>query len=99
LAVGFLFVAVVAVEAEMHEIMYSTFIMRVDNKPDAMARVAMLFHRRAIRIASLFIVSSGSADAVRIEVTAIADAGQAQRIVADLYKLVNVLFVESLVLQ
>jgi acetolactate synthase-1/3 small subunit len=79
----------------MPEVMTTTFILQVQNDPNSLARVVMLFHRRAIRIASLTMEPTITSGTLRIELTAIAHAGQAQRMTADLHKLVNVLFVEK----
>jgi acetolactate synthase small subunit len=74
--------------------MTTLFFVDAENKPDVLARVAMVFHRRAIPIQTLVMVP-GLHDNLRISLTAELDEDRSQRIVADLYKLVNVCLVET----
>jgi acetolactate synthase I/III small subunit len=74
--------------------MTNTFTIYAENKPDLLARVVLLFHRRAIRIHSLHMDPDERAEVLKITIAAEANEGQSVRLTADLYKLVNVLSVE-----
>ncbi len=76
--------------------MITTFLVEAENKPDALARIVMLFHRRAIIILSLSMIAIEHPGVVRMTVTVDADQVQAERTVANLYKLVDVLSVEMI---
>jgi len=73
--------------------MMVTVFIDADNKRDVLARVVMLFHRRAITIHSLVMVSGDGDDMLRMTIEAEFEETQSVRIVANLYKLVNVRFV------
>jgi acetolactate synthase small subunit len=71
----------------------TTFLVDAENMRDILARVVMLFHRKAIPIHS-FIMVSGRDGALRIKFIAGTDESRSLRIVADLYKLVGVRLVK-----
>ena len=60
------------------------------NKPDVLARVVMLFHRRGVQIQWLNMVTADSEGILRIKVVAELEEAHAMRITADLYKLRDV---------
>jgi len=76
--------------------MMTTFLVEAENKPDVLARIVMLFHRRAIIILSLSMIAIEDPGVVRMTATVDADQVQAERTVANLYKLVDVLSVETI---
>ena len=76
--------------------MLNTFIVYVENKPGVLTRVASLFRRRAFNIDSLAVGRTEKPEVSRMTITVDADADQARRIEANLYKLVNVLLVENI---
>jgi acetolactate synthase-1/3 small subunit len=73
-----------------------TFIVYVENKPGVLSRVASLFRRRAFNIDSLTVGRTEKPDVSRMTIVTEADADQARRMVANIYKLVNVLLVDDL---
>jgi acetolactate synthase small subunit len=73
----------------------ATFLVEAEDKQDVLARVVMLFHRRAIVIRSFSMTPSKHPGIVRMAITVEADQVQTERTVANLYKLVNVLSVET----
>jgi len=75
--------------------MLNTFVVYVENKPGVLARVATLFRRRAFNIDSLTVGRTEKAEVSRMTIVVDADRDQALRVEANLYKLVNVLFVEN----
>jgi acetolactate synthase-1/3 small subunit len=72
-----------------------TFIVQVENKPGVLTRVASLFRRRAYNIESLTVGHTDQAGVSRLTVVVDTDEFGARRLEANLYKLVNVLRVES----
>ena len=76
--------------------MLRTFVVHTQSKPDALARVVLLFHRRALNIEALTVTRNKEADAARITITVDADSDQSQLIEANLHKLVDVLLVENI---
>jgi acetolactate synthase-1/3 small subunit len=76
--------------------MLNTFVVYVENKPGVLTRVASLFRRRAFNIDSLTVGRTEKAEVSRMTIVVDADYDQAQRVEANLYKLVNVLFVENI---
>jgi acetolactate synthase-1/3 small subunit len=68
----------------------------VENKPGVLTRVSSLFRRRAFNIDSLTVGRTEKPEVSRMTITVDADADQAKRIEASLYKLVNVLLVENI---
>ncbi|HUO35611.1 MAG TPA: acetolactate synthase small subunit [Candidatus Acidoferrum sp.] len=76
--------------------MLNTFVVYVENKPGVLTRVASLFRRRAFNIDSLAVGRTERPQVSRITITVDADADQARRIEANLYKLVEVLLVDNI---
>ena len=76
--------------------MLHTFIVYVDNKPGVLSRVVSLFRRRAFNIDSLTVGRTEKSDVSRMTIVVDTDADQARRIVANVYKLVNVLLVDDI---
>ena len=66
------------------------------NKPGVLTRVASLFRRRAFNIESLTVGRTEKPEVSRMTIVVDADHDQALRVEANLYKLVNVLFVENI---
>jgi acetolactate synthase I/III small subunit len=79
--------------------MLHTFIVYVDNKPGVLSRVVSLFRRRAFNIDSLTVGRTENQDVSRMTIVVDTDADQARRIVANVYKLVNVLLVDDITSQ
>jgi len=75
--------------------MLHTFIVYVENKPGVLSRVVSLFRRRAFNIDSLTVGRTEKPEVSRMTIVVDADADQARRIVANVYKLVNVLLVDD----
>jgi acetolactate synthase-1/3 small subunit len=75
--------------------MTKTLTIHAGNRPDFLARVVLLFHRRAIRIHSLHMDPDERPEVLKITIVAEASEDQSVRLAADLYKLVNVLSVET----
>jgi acetolactate synthase-1/3 small subunit len=73
-----------------------TFIAYVEDKPGVLNRVASLFRRRGFNIDSLTVGQTAEPGTSRMTVVLEADADTARRVVANLYKLVNVLRVEDI---
>ena len=73
-----------------------TFIVYVENKPGVLSRVVSLFRRRAFNIDSLTVGRTEKPEVSRMTIVTEADPDQARRIVANVYKLVNVLLVDDL---
>jgi acetolactate synthase I/III small subunit len=76
--------------------MLNTFVVYVENKPGVLTRVASLFRRRAFNIDSLTVGRTEKPEVSRMTIVIDADHDQALRVEANLYKLVNVLFVENI---
>jgi acetolactate synthase I/III small subunit len=76
--------------------MLHTFIVYVENKPGVLSRVVSLFRRRAFNIDSLTVGRTEKPEVSRMTIVVDADADQARRIVANVYKLVNVLLVDDI---
>ena len=76
-----------------------TFVVYVENKPGVLTRVASLFRRRAFNIDSLTVGRTEKPEVSRMTITVEADADEARRIEANLYKLVNVLLVDDITRQ
>lgn len=76
--------------------MLNTFVVYVENKPGVLTRVASLFRRRAFNIDSLTVGRTEKPEVSRMTIVVDADHDQALRVKANLYKLVNVLFVENI---
>jgi acetolactate synthase-1/3 small subunit len=76
--------------------MLRTFVAHVEDRPGVLNRVVSLFRRRGYNIASLTVGTTDQEGVSRLTVVMEADDDAARRIEANLYKLVNVLFVEDL---
>ncbi len=72
-----------------------TFVVYVENKPGVLSRVVSLFRRRAFNIDSLTVGRTEKPEVSRMTIVVDADDDQARRIVANVYKLVNVLLVDD----
>src|SRR5690606_19172103 len=75
--------------------MSRTFITYVEDRPGVLNRVVSLFRRRGYNIESLTVGRTARPEVSRITLVDGADADMARRIAANLYKLVNVLYVED----
>jgi acetolactate synthase I/III small subunit len=75
--------------------MLHTIVVYVENKPGVLSRVVSLFRRRAFNIDSLTVGRTEKQDVSRMTIVTDADEDQARRIVANVYKLVNVLYVDD----
>jgi acetolactate synthase-1/3 small subunit len=73
-----------------------TLIVTVEDKPGVLNRVASLFRRRGYNIDSLTVGHTAEPGVSRMTVVVHADDDTVRRLEANLYKLVNVLFVEKL---
>ena len=76
--------------------MLNTFAVYVQNKPGVLNRVASLFRRRAFNIESLSVGHTETPSVSRMTIVVDTDEGGAQRLEANLYKLVNVLRVDNI---
>src|ERR1700723_1097147 len=76
--------------------MLHTIVVYVENKPGVLSRVVSLFRRRAFNIDSLTVGRTEKAEVSRMTIVVDADDDQARRIVANVYKLINVLLVDDL---
>jgi acetolactate synthase I/III small subunit len=76
--------------------MLNTFVVYVENKPGVLTRVASLFRRRAFNIDSLTVGRTEKPEVSRMTIVVDADRDEANRVEANLYKLVNVLLVENI---
>jgi acetolactate synthase-1/3 small subunit len=74
----------------------TTFIVRVEDRPGVLTRVAEVFRRRAFNIESLTVGHTEAPGVSRMTIVVEADAAAARRLEAHLYKLVNVLRVDTL---
>jgi acetolactate synthase I/III small subunit len=75
--------------------MLHTIVVYAENKPGVLSRVVSLFRRRAFNIDSLTVGRTEKPDVSRMTIVTDADEDQARRIVANVYKLVNVLLVDD----
>src|SRR5271170_1429561 len=73
-----------------------TFVVYVENKPGVLSRVVSLFRRRAFNIDSLTVGRTEKPEVSRMTIVVDADDDQARRIVANVYKLINVLLVDDI---
>lgn len=76
--------------------MQHTLVILVEDKPGVLNRVASLFRRRAYNIESLTVGHTDMPGISRMTVTVAGDEHHIERLVAYLYKLVNVIQVEDL---
>jgi acetolactate synthase I/III small subunit len=77
--------------------MQHTLVALVEDKPGVLNRVASLFRRRAFNIESLTVGHTHKPGVSRMTIVVDSDQTDAERVVAYLYKLVNVIQVEDLV--
>jgi acetolactate synthase I/III small subunit len=75
--------------------MLITLVVRVENKPGVLNRVASLFRRRGFNIESLTVGHTEKPGVSRMTIVLDTDESGSLRIEANLYKLVNVLSVEN----
>jgi acetolactate synthase I/III small subunit len=73
-----------------------TFVAYVEDQPGVLNRVTTLFRRRGYNIASLNVGRTNQDGVSRMTIEVEADDDKAQRIEANLYKMVNVLSVEDI---
>lgn len=73
-----------------------TLVAYVEDKPGVLNRIASLFRRRGYNIASLNVGRTHEPGVSRMTIVVEGDAGIAQLMEANLYKLVNVLSVEDI---
>ncbi|MDR3575418.1 MAG: acetolactate synthase small subunit [Anaerolineaceae bacterium] len=76
--------------------MQHTLIALVEDKPGVLNRVASLFRRRAFNIESLTVGHTEKPGISRMTIVINSDEVNAERVVANLYKLVNVIQVDDL---
>jgi acetolactate synthase-1/3 small subunit len=72
-----------------------TIVAHVEDRPGVLARVVGLFRRRGYNIASLTVARTHDPGVSRLTVVVDADAETARRIEANLYKLIDVLYVDD----
>lgn len=72
------------------------FVITAQNKPDALARVVMLFHRTAVDIESIRMPLRGKGNELKITIAVDGKHPSAHRMAAILEKLVDVLSVETI---
>ncbi|HEX6466707.1 MAG TPA: acetolactate synthase small subunit [Terriglobales bacterium] len=75
--------------------MLNTFVIYVEDKPGVLARVAILFRRRAFNIETLTVGRTEHPGISRMTIVLDTDERGARRIEANLYKLVNVLWIQN----
>lgn len=73
-----------------------TFVVYVEDKPGVLNRVSSLFRRRNFNIDSLNVGTTNEAGVSRMTIVCDADEDKARRIEANLYKLVNCLYVDDI---
>jgi acetolactate synthase-1/3 small subunit len=78
--------------------MLRTFVMYVANKPGVLDRVASLFRRRAYNIETLTVARTERAGISRMLVEVRASDEEAQRLVANIHKLYDVVSVKDVTL-
>lgn len=76
--------------------MLNTFVVYVEDKPGVLARVAILFRRRAFNIDTLTVGRTEVPGVSRMTIVVDTDEHGALRIEANLYKLVNVLRIQNI---
>jgi acetolactate synthase I/III small subunit len=72
-----------------------TFIVHVEDRPGVLNRVISLFRRRAYNIDSLTVARTERRAISRITLVLVVDEREARLLEANLYKLINVLYVED----
>jgi len=76
--------------------MAHTLVVHVEDRPGVLNRVASLFRRRAFNITSLTVGPTDKAGVSRMTIVVDTDDSGAERLTANLYKLVSVLRVENI---
>jgi acetolactate synthase-1/3 small subunit len=76
--------------------MHHTLVALVEDKPGVLNRVASLFRRRAFNIESLAVGHTSEPGISRMTIVIDSDQSNAERVIAYLYKLVNVIHIEDL---
>jgi acetolactate synthase-1/3 small subunit len=76
--------------------MHHTLVALVEDKPGVLNRVASLFRRRAFNIESLTVGRTAQPGISRMTIVVDSDQTSAERVIAYLYKLVNVVQVDDL---
>ena len=76
--------------------MHHTLIALVEDKPGVLNRISSLFRRRNFNIESLTVGRTAERGVSRMTIVIDSDQASAERVIAYLYKLVNVLQVEDL---
>jgi acetolactate synthase I/III small subunit len=76
--------------------MQHTLVALVEDKPGVLNRVASLFRRRAFNIESLTVGHTDRPGISRMTIVVNSDQTDAERVMANLYKLVNVVQVDDL---
>ena len=76
--------------------MHHTLVALVEDKPGVLNRIASLFRRRAFNIESLTVGRTAEPGISRMTLVVDSDQTSMERVIAYLYKLVNVLQVEDL---
>lgn len=74
-----------------------TYIVRVENRPAVLTRVTEIFRRRAVNIESLTVGHTEASGVSRMTIVVDTDDATARRMEAHLYKLVNVLHVDTVI--
>jgi acetolactate synthase I/III small subunit len=72
-----------------------TFVVQARHSPESLVRIVLLFHRRRIEIRSLVARVERSSGVLWIEAEVRAEEGRVRHLEANLYNLVEVLFVEQ----
>ena len=80
----------------MSDATFRTFVVYVEDKPGVLNRVVSLFRRRNLNIHSLNVGTTHEPGVSRMTVVIDATPDGAKRIEANLYKLVNVLWVDDI---
>jgi acetolactate synthase-1/3 small subunit len=75
--------------------MTTTYIVRAENRPGVLTRVTEVFRRRAFNIESLTVGHTETPGVSRMTIVVDTDEDAARRMEAHLYKLVNVLHVDT----
>lgn len=79
----------------LHRPLERTFVAHVEDRPGALNRVASLFRRRGFNIESLTVGHTERPGVSRMTIVTCVDEPTARSLEANLYKLVNVLYVEE----
>jgi acetolactate synthase regulatory subunit len=71
-----------------------TLVVHARRSPETIARILLLFHRRALEVERIVAEGAQDSETLSITITFVANQDQARRKVANLYKLEDVLLVE-----